>query len=313
MSNANALACNSLVGGFRIDSVLGSGGFGITYRARNLGLDTDVALKEYFPASLARRQSDQTVVSRPEGEQGGYAWGREKFIQEARTLAQLKHPSIVGVNKFFTGNGTAYMALDFIEGPSLKAWLRARKGWPTQDELDALVLPLLDALEVVHNKGHLHRDVAPKNIMILPPLTPILIDFGAARQLVAHRSHTFAALLTPGYAPFEQYSAAVKDQGPWSDIYSLAATVYEAIGGRPPPEGSERVLDDRCIPATETGRGRYRRTFLEAVDWGLRPLPKERPQSVAIWRRALIDDPEAKTSILPAATATEKPRWGRHQ
>jgi serine/threonine protein kinase len=302
MSNGNALACNSVVGGFRIDAILGSGGFGITYLARNLGLDSDVALKEYFPAALAKRQSDQTVVSRPEGEAGGYAWGREKFIQEARTLAQLKHPNIVGVNKFFNGNGTAYMALDFIEGQSLKQWLRSLNRWPTQDELDALIAPILGALELIHNKGHLHRDIAPKNIMIAPPLTPILIDFGAARQLVAHRSQTFAALLTPGYAPFEQYSAAVKDQGPWTDIYSLAATIYEAITGRPPPEASARTLDDRCIPVVDAGRGRYRRPFLEAVDWGLQPLPRHRPQSVAAWRRALIDDPHDKTAMLSAET-----------
>ena len=312
MGNANALARNSLVGGFRIDALLGSGGFGITYRARNLGLDTDVALKEYFPASLAKRQSDQTVASRPDGEEGGYAWGREKFIQEARTLAQLKHPNIVGVNKFFTGNGTAYMALDFIEGPNLKNWLSALNRWPTQDELYTLVLPILGALELIHNKGHLHRDIAPKNIMIAAPLNPILIDFGAARQLIAHRSHTFAALLTPGYAPFEQYSAAVKDQGPWTDIYSLAATMYEAITGRPPPEASERVLNDRFIPAAEAGRGRYSRSFLDGVDWGLRPLPKHRPQSVAVWRRALIDDPNAKTSILSGSTAIMPAPGRRH-
>jgi serine/threonine protein kinase len=260
------------------------------------------------------------VESRPEGEEGGYEWGRERFIQEARTLAQFKHPNIVGVTKFFTGNGTAYIALDFIEGPSLKHWLKSRNRWVTQDELDALTFPLLDALELIHNKGHLHRDIAPKNIMVGDPLVPILIDFGAARQLIAHRTQTFAALLTPGYSPFEQYSATIKDQGPWTDIYSLAATLYETISGRPPHEGSERVLDDRSTPAVDAGRGRYRRSFLEGVDWALRPLPKDRPQSVPAWRRALIEDSGEKTTILGSDMATEvhmpsrsePTRTGRH-
>ena len=212
----------------------------------------------------------------------------EKFLHEATSLARLQHPNIVGVRQLFKANNTAYMVLDYIEGPSLKDWHRAHRGKPDQAELDQLLIPLLSALELVHRKGLLHRDIAPKNIMIGNPFTPIMIDFGAARQLVAQHSHTFAALLTPGYAPFEQYVATGKNQGPWTDIYALAASVYELMTGKPPPEAPERADMDKCVPASEVARGRYRPDFLAAIDWGLRPLPKERPQSVTDWRTAFV-------------------------
>lgn len=291
MENANFLPNGTVVAEYRIEGILGAGGFGITYRARDQRLDYSVALKEYFPGTLALRGGDLTVRSRPEGHDGGYVWGLEKFMQEATTLARLRHDNIVGVKRLFHGNGTAYMALDFIEGPNLKEWLRSQSTRPDQQKLEALVWPLLGALEAIHAKGLLHRDVAPKNIMVAAPFTPILIDFGAARHLVAQRSQTFASLLTPCYAPFEQYVATGSNQGPWTDIYALAATMYEALSGRTPPEAPERAIDDPCIPAEQIGAGRYRPEFLRAIDWGLKPLPKNRPQDVAQWRRALFDLP----------------------
>ena len=288
MSEATALPVGTRLGEYAVQAILGSGGFGITYLAHDARLETQVALKEYFPASLAYRVDRTTVASRPDGTAGGYEWGMEKFLNEAASLARLQHPNIVGVRQLFKGNNTAYMVLDFIDGPSLKDWNRAHRGKPDQAELDQLLVPLLNALELVHRKGLLHRDIAPKNIMIALPLTPIMIDFGAARQLVAQHSQTFAALLTPGYAPFEQYVATGKDQGPWTDIYALAATVYELMTGKPPPEAPERADADKCVPASEVARGRYRPDFLAAIDWGLRPLPRERPQSVAEWRTAFV-------------------------
>lgn len=280
MQNANALKPGTIVTDYRIEDVLGAGGFGITYRAHDTKLDRTIALKEYFPVSLALRVDSETVASRPDGVDGGYTWGLEKFLQEANSLAKLSHANIVGVNSLFYANCTAYMVLDFIEGPSLKQWLRSLRRKPTQEEIDALFFPLLDALDAIHKKGLLHRDIAPKNIMLAKPFTPQLIDFGAARQLVAQKSQTFAALLTPGYAPFEQYMATTQGQGPWTDLYSLGATFYEAIAGDPPPDSPERTLDDKCVPLAEIGRGRYRPDMLEALDWALRPMPKERPQSI---------------------------------
>jgi len=283
MENPNALPIGAMIGDYKLERVLGFGGFGITYKALDLRLGASVALKEYFPQSMAIRRSDFTVQSRPESQDGSYAWGLDRFQQEAMMLANLRHSNIVGVNRFFRANCTAYMVIDFIEGPSFKQWLESLGRATTQRELEAVLFPLLGALDTVHEKGLLHRDIAPKNIMISQPLTPILIDFGAARNLVAQRSHTFAALMTPGYAPFEQYVASGHGQGPWTDIYALGATVYTAITGHPPPEATERTLDDRCVPAREVGRGRYSHEFLAAVDWALMPLPNDRPQSIAEW------------------------------
>lgn len=197
------------------------------------------------------------------------------------SLAKLQHPNIVGVNYMFQANNTSYMVLDFIEGKTMKDWLKHLNRSPDQGEIDALLFPLLDALAAMHAKNLLHRDVAPKNIMIAKPLRPILIDFGAARLLIAQYSQTVANMLTPGYAPCEQYSN--KGQGPWTDIYALAATFYYAISGKAPPDSLERVVEDHCEAASVVGRGCYQPAFLDAIDWGLRPLPQARPQTVQQW------------------------------
>ena len=313
MGNPNALPVNTRIGGYVIMNELGSGGFGITYRARDLMLDRDVVIKEYFPATFAQRLKDHTVVSRADGSQEGYEWGRGKFHQEAQILARHKHQNLVEVIRLLPNyNGTSYMVLDFIDGDNLKVWLKTLRRRPTQEELDGMLYPLLDALERVHAAGHLHRDIAPKNIMVNKQAIPILIDFGAARQIIAERSQTLAALLTPGYAPTEQYGASVRDQGPWTDIYALAATFYEAISGRLPPEGPERTLEDRCVPAVEIGSGRYRQSFLEAVDWGLKPLPKQRPQSVSEWRRMMQHAQQPRggqTEVMPVVVVSKKNSW----
>jgi len=283
MASTNSLPIGTLIGEYKVEKLIGSGGFGVTYCARDVRLDALVAVKEYFPVSMAVRKPDYSVEERPGNVKGGYAWGLEKFMNEASTLASLRHANIVGVNRLFKANGTAYMILDFIDGPKLKSWLKNLGRRPSQEELDRLLPPIIAALNTVHQNGLLHRDIAPKNIMIGRPLIPILIDFGAARQLVAQKSQTFAALLTPGYAPFEQYVATGQSQGPWTDIYSLGATIYECIAGRVPPEAPERTLNDRHIPARVVGEGAFRPEFLDALDWALQPLPKDRPQTVGEW------------------------------
>lgn len=312
-----ALMAGTILKDYRIEDVLGSGGFGITYRAHDRRLQSTVAIKEYFPSQIAIRQGDQTVASRSgDSDARLYEWGLDKFRHEADSLAKLQHPNIVGVHFMFEANNTSYMVLDFIEGFSMKAWLKQFNRRPNQQEIDTLFHPLLDALAALHEKGLLHRDVAPKNIMIAKSLRPVLIDFGAARLLIAHHSQTVANMLTPGYAPCEQYSNS--GQGPWTDIYALAVTFYEAIYGSTPPEGLERILDDRYIPAATVGRGRYHPSFLEAIDWGLRPKPNERPQSIAEWRKAMTWLPRGPGSGAPLpgggpSQAPHKPSWLRRK
>lgn len=289
MSNNQALQSGTILLDYEIVCVLGSGGFGITYKARDRRLDTFIALKEYFPAQLATRRDDQTVVSRPDLKGDGlYSWGLDKFRYEGHSLAKINHPNIVAVNHIFEANNTSYMVLDFIDGESMRDWLKRHATSPTQSELEELLWPLLGAIEAMHQRELLHRDIAPKNIMLTKALEPVLIDFGAAKLLIAQHSQTLANVYTPGYAACEQYSN--KGQGPWTDIYALSASLYEAIAGKPPPDGFERVVEDRYTPAAEVGAGRYSPQFLAAIDWGLKPLPKDRPQSVAEWMKAL--DPE---------------------
>ena len=313
MSGPHTLRAGTVLNGYLIEGVLGSGGFGITYRARDLRLAAPVAIKEFFPSQLAIRLSDQTVSSRTGvSDDRLFSWGLDKFQHEADSLAKLQHPNIVGVNYMFHTNNTSYMVLDFIDGMTMKDWFKQIGRSPNQLEVDALLFPLLDALKAMHVKDLLHRDIAPKNIMIANPFRPILIDFGAARLLIAQYSQTVANMLTPGYAPCEQYSN--KGQGPWTDIYALAATFYHAISGKPPPDSLERVVSDRCEAAQVIGHGRYHAAFLNAIDWGLRPLPQARPQSVSQWQGAMTWPQSTPSQGAPAtAGATKVTGWFRRK
>jgi len=194
-----------LVGDYRIDSVLGQGGFGITYKAWHLGLKAPVAVKEYFPTEFATR--DNTLTIRPKSERHGemFDWGRERFLEEAQTLAKFRHPSIVRVQHVFEALNTAYMVLELVDGQSLRQWLDELGRPATQAELDGIVPPLLDALAEMHAADFIHRDIAPDNIIIRPDGSPVLLDFGAARQAIAAETKTLTGIVKAGYSPPEQY------------------------------------------------------------------------------------------------------------
>ena len=182
-----------------------------------------------------------------------YKWGLERFIEEAQTLARFVHPNIVRVYRYFRANNTGYMVLHFEEGGSFKAWLKGLKRAPRQAELDSIVAPLLDALEMVHKGDFLHRDIAPDNIIIRKDGSPVLIDFGSARGEIASHSKTVSALVKPGYSPYEQYATTSRQQGPWTDIYALGATLYHAIAGKRPPDAPSRMVNDEYVPAARGG------------------------------------------------------------
>ena len=217
MTDSNALAIGTRLGEYAIESILGSGGFGITYRSLDTRLDTAVALKEYFPDWLASRDGDTTIRPRSGQHQVDYARFRASFLQEARTLATFSHPNIVRVARVFEAHNTAYMVLDFEEGPSLEKWLRGLGRPPTSGEIDKLLAPLVDAIATMHARSFLHRDIAPDNIIVRPGLDPVLIDFGATRQALAERSQLMTAIVKHGYSPPEQYSSKAP-HGPYSDI-----------------------------------------------------------------------------------------------
>ncbi len=277
-----------------LERVLGQGGFGITYLARDSNLDAAVAIKEYLPIDVATRRGDGTVRSRTDDQQERYRWGLERFIQEARTLARFDHPNIVRALSVFEHNSTAYMVMRFEEGQNLGALLEQRRTLP-EAEIRAVLLPILDGLALVHGAGFIHRDIKPENIHIRSDGTPVLLDFGSARSALGH-ARTVTILVAPGYAPFEQYYANGENQGPWTDIYGLGATCYRALSGAAPMDAiarSKGVLGSTreiLEPATHVGAGRYSARFLRAVDHALEFSEKDRPQSVVEWRAELLGD-----------------------
>jgi serine/threonine protein kinase len=276
-----------LVGDYRLKRVLGAGGFGITYLAEEKALNRLVTIKEYFPADFAARKAS-SAAPRSQEVAGDYKWGLDRFIDEAQTLALFDHPNIVRVHRYFRANNTAYMVLHFEEGGSFKSWLKGLGRAPRQAELDGMIAPLLDALEIIHKANFLHRDIAPDNIMVRKDGSPVLIDFGSARGLIASHSRTVSALVKPGYSPYEQYATTTSSQGPWTDIYALGATLYHAITGKRPPDAPSRVVHDEYVSAAEAALSSYRTGFLGAVDKALRLEVGERPQSIAEWRGALL-------------------------
>jgi hypothetical protein len=295
----NALPKGYQFEGYRIDGVLGAGGFGMTYRATEVAIDRAVAIKEFLPGGIVMRDADRVTVH-PMGpsEQRDFEWGLASFRKEAATLVTFRHPNIVAVYRYFEANGTAYMVMAYEDGESLGAVLARH---PTLDEAEIreVLVPLLDGLARVHDAGFLHRDIKPDNIYIRQDGSPVLLDFGAARQALGEKSRSLTSIFTAGYAPFEQYSSR-GNQGPWTDIYALGAVLYRCVTGDKPPEAPDRIRDDPCQPAVQAARGRYAEGFLAAIDHALAVDERARPQGIAAWRAELGLDAPAAASVKPA-------------
>jgi len=237
-----ALKTGQTIGRYEIISILGQGGFGITYRARDTQLGREVAIKEYLPSALAVRQGNTTVRPRSTRMSDDFTWGRDRFVSEGQTLATLhRAPAIVHVFDFLEANGTAYIVMELLSGETLEDRLKRDRTLGPAD-VDKILWPLLDGLEQVHAAGFLHRDIKPANILLNAQGHPTLIDFGASRAAMAGRTTAMTAIFTPGYAAAEQMTSA--KQGPWTDIYGLSATLYHAITGQAPPGAFDRLLSD---------------------------------------------------------------------
>ena len=296
-----------LAGSYIIERVLGVGGFGITYLATDAGLRTKVAIKEYFPAEFATRDHSFSIRPVHDKQADLFEWGRLNFIEEARTLARFDHRSIVGVLRVFESGNTAYMVQRFEDGQSLGSWLDKLKRAPTQAELDRIADPLLDALSLVHANGIIHRDIAPDNIIIRPDGSPVLLDFGSARRAVnqqAAATGMMTGIIKSGFSPPEQYSTRASLQGNWTDLYAFGATLYRAISGVVPPDGTERHIEDKLKPAASVARAGYRPEFLAAIDWALLLKPADRPQSAAALRAALLEGAGVRPPISQQRPAT---------
>jgi serine/threonine protein kinase len=281
-----------LHGTYRLDRRLGQGGFANTYLAFDEGLQREVAIKEFFPNDLVVRTDGSTVQVKAPSFERHFKWAQKRFVDEAKRIARFHHPNIVRIFDTFDENHTSYIVLEFVKGANMEEWLKGLRQPPSQDELDILLARLLDALQQVHGVGMLHRDVKPTNVYIREDGSPVLLDFGSARELAPDAfagTGSTHAIVSRGYSPHEAYSADSKMQGPWTDVYGLAATIYRALSNAPPIESTERVLNDAMVPTTDLpSAGRYRRAFLRAIDHGLAVMPKQRPQSVAAWRAELF-------------------------
>ena len=278
----NMLPVGFYLGEFEIIKVLGEGGFGIVYLADDHSLGRRIALKEYMPSSLAQRVGGTQVSVKSERHRETFAAGLKSFVNEARLLAQFDHPSLVKVYRFWEANGTAYMVMPFYEGITLKDELKAMGAPPDETWLRDLLEPLTEALAVIHTEQCFHRDIAPDNVILLKGSNrPLLLDFGAARRVIGDMTQALTVILKPGYAPVEQYAEVPgMKQGPWTDVYALAAVVYYAITGKTPPTSVGRLMNDNYVPMTQAGAGRYSPAFLAAMDRALVVKPEQRTQSI---------------------------------
>ncbi len=305
----NPLPIGTRLGEFEINGLIGEGGFGIVYAAFDHSLGRKVALKEYMPSSLAYREGAMTVAVKSVRHQETFDAGMKSFINEARLLAQFDHPSLVKVFRFWEDNHTAYMVMPFYEGVTLKQALASRDAPLDEAWLKSLLRPMLDALAVMHAAQCFHRDIAPDNILILEDGKPLLLDFGAARRVIGDMTHALTVILKPGYAPVEQYADAPgMQQGPWTDIYALAAVLYYAIVGKAPIPSVARMMSDSLEPLARSAAGRFSEPFLQAIDTALAVRPENRPQTIGEFRDLLGLRDRRRIEATTAMPQTDKRR-----
>lgn len=304
---ASALPPGHKLGEYIIQSVLGHGGFGITYLAKDTRLASLVAIKEYFPQAYSERTRHATIrpIANAEGALESYRWGLQQFLKEAQALAQFKHNHIVRVLRFLEANGTAYMVMEYEEGEALTGLLRKHGGFLNEPTLLGIFLPILGGLQAVHDAGLLHLDIKPDNIYMRANGQPMLIDFGSARRAKTGDAGERISL-TPGFCAIEQYPNH-GEVGPWSDVYSIGATLYRCITGRLPTDARERqdvatrTTVDPLPPATSFDRPLYTPCIRTTIDRALCLNADDRPQSAFALQQGLMGKDIAHAKPTAAA------------
>lgn len=295
---------------YKIEEVIGAGGFGITYRAWDPLLQSYVAIKEYYPSGIATRSADSSKVCVPVGqEQREYHRGRIRFLKEAQDVARFQsEPNIVSIYDYLEENDTAYMVMEYLHGCTLKQYIREHGGRLDTDHILHICLSVLNALAVVHKAGMIHRDISPENIFICEDLTVKLIDFGAAKQVYLDGEQTMSVVLKPGYAPPEQYAKKDK-QGPWTDIYALGATLYFAATGEKPEESFGRVLEDTIKPVCEVNP-EIPRAMSQVIMRAMSVKIEDRYQTVEAMREALLagegQNAQMEPYVIPASRISKR-------
>src|SRR3954468_11655931 len=283
---------------YRIAGVLSSGGFSMVYLAYDEN-GLPVAIKEYLPSHLALREQGDALPSIAEENVASFRYGMRCFFEEGRSLAKLSHPNVVRVLNFFRANETVYIVMRYEKGRSLQLQIQHRVGMPDEVWVRSTFAELLNGLREVHRNKLLHLDIKPANVFLRTDGSPLLIDFGAARQTLTTEATTLAPTYTPGVAAPEQYARS-GELGPWTDIYSIGATLYACLAGAAPQPAHQRLKKDEVVPARKKWAEQYSRVLLDIVDWCLRLDHLERPQSVLALQKALLGEkePERKPSPL---------------
>ncbi len=306
--HSKALPQGTLLREWRLEEVLGAGGFGIVYRGTDIYFGESVAIKEYFPGAISDRIDATTVTPTDSSSEEIYQLGRSKFMEEAKVLWGLshpeRHPNIVAVRSLFEIHGTAYMVMDFESGLSLAQMLRDGKSFDEQSLL-AIIRPIAEGLDRAHRAGVLHRDIKPANILMGAQGRPVLIDFGSARFESSQATNTKVTFYTPPYAALEQYVKSYP-QGPWTDIYALGVVLYQCVTGEKPPEVLERLHgEDSKLLSSREWPG-FSRVFTRAVDAAMAVRPLERPNSISAWLK-MFDAKDVPSSDEVTRIAVVRP------
>jgi len=275
----NALPKGYTLKHYRIEKILGGGGFSVVYLAHDTASDRRCIIKEYLPSDQAIRLKDYSVHCQSEEKASSFKLGFKRFFDEAAALAKVHHPNIVRVQNFFRANNTVYMVMDYERGRDLRYYIKRHGGGLSEKFIRTIFTELLKGLQELHKHNLLHLDIKPANIYLRPGGKPLLLDFGAAREAAINHKPSEPHTLTRGFAPLEQHRH--KSVGPWTDLYAIGASMYACMSGKAPPATPERADRDTLKPVTRTFFGRpYSAQLLEAVDWCLQLNAKDRPHTV---------------------------------
>ena len=313
LTASSAMPGGTRLGEFEITGVIGEGGFGIVYSARDSSLDRIVAIKEYLPSAFASRTTAGTVQVRSQEHSKTFDAGLSSFINEARMLAKFSHPGLVEVFRFWEANGTAYMAMRYYRGVTLREMLRTNPQIVTEQWLCETLDPILLALQELHNETCYHRDIAPDNILVLPNGRSVLMDFGAARRIIGGMTRALTTVLKPGYAPIEQYSDdGSMAQGAWTDIYAVGGLLYHAMTGKVPVQAISRMMNDPLKPVAAAARAEFSPNLCAVVMKCLAVMPENRYQSIDELRAALgwVTTPVSSTVMLQRTSMPPSPTIG---
>ena len=297
-----------LAGKYLLGTAIGEGGFGITYIGMDLNLEMRVAIKEYYPNGCATRNRSEsnTVISYSSSMHDIFEEGREKFINEARLLAKCNNlPEIVSVKDFFKENHTAYIVMEYINGITLKSYLRQNGGKLSAQKTLQMMQPVIHSLAKVHDMNLIHRDISPDNIMLCKDGAVKILDFGGARDYIFSTGKSMSIMLKPGYTPEEQYRAH-GNQGPWTDVYALCATMYRCITGTIPPESLERAYHENLQPIRELASD-CPPAAAYAIEKGMSIHTEDRFQSMQELYSALYESENFTELTKPASKPTSAP------